>query len=285
MPRDAPHIAARALLLGAVAVALAAGPACRRASARATTSVQDAPDAGSGCGAARAPARGETFRTPGGRTFHVWTPTNYDPKVAHPLVVTYHGIGTDGLAFASWFKMEDHVEDAAIVVYPDANRGLWDLDGARDLDFFDALVDATSRAFCVDRARIHAFGFSYGAKMVHHLGCKRTGRLRAIAAGDGSWAAEEGCGSLPVLVTHRTRDDDELVGWGRGAMTRWLGHNGCAKTTTAPDALGCVAHDGCKKPVIWCEDTFYDATWPRDWNHTVREEHRDRVWRFFRDLR
>ena len=244
--------------------------------------------AGCGKAAKASPAAGDAKSvTVGGkkRTFLEYVPAGYDPQKNYPVVLTLHGIGATGTDMSQYIEMQTYVAGGAIVEFPDGEGGSWDLSGAKDLDFFDALVDATSRAFCVDRARIHAFGFSYGAKMVHHLGCKRTGRLRAIAAGDGSWAAEEGCGSLPVLVTHRTRDDDELVGWGRGAMTRWLGHNGCAKTTTAPDALGCVAHDGCKKPVIWCEDTFYDATWPRDWNHTVREEHRDRVWRFFRDLR
>ncbi len=271
--------------LGALGALAVGSGACRRATATVTTSVSAAPDGGDGCGGTRGVARGEAFRTASGRTFHVWTPTRYDGRTAYPLVIAYHGYGTDGRAFQSWFKMEDHVEDAAIVVYPNAKGGAWDLDGARDLDFFDAVVDAAAGAFCVDRARVHAFGFSFGAKMVHHLGCKRPGRLRAIAAGDGSWAADEGCGAVPVLVTHRTRDDDELLAWGRGAMTRWVGHNGCAKTTSAPDALGCVGYDGCAKPVVWCEDTFYDPTWKHTWNHTVREEHRDRVWAFFRDLR
>jgi len=203
-------------------------------------------------------------------------------------VLTFHGWKTNGRDFERWFKMEDHVEGAAFVVYPDSRGPLWDLTGNSDLDFTAQVIEAVSNAYCIDTSRVFALGFSYGAKLVHHLGCKRGDLVRAISGGDGSSRVESGCKRLPVLVTHRTRDPDERIEWGRDAASRWATANGCSDATDPTDAAhGCVAYRSCapNAGVTFCEDTHYDKTWPPDWNHTIREEYRDLTWTWFKSLR
>jgi poly(3-hydroxybutyrate) depolymerase len=237
-----------------------------------------------GCGKPQSSPRGLTLRTKGGRTFHVYGPAEYDPTRAYPVVFAFHGWESSGPEFQKWFKMEDHVASAAFTVYPDALAPGWDVARDRDLAFVSAMRVGLANAYCIDLARLYAFGFSYGGKFVHHLGCRRPDIIRAISVGDGSWghSEEASCKPLPVLVTHRTRDPDELIEWGRAAAEAWTRVDACAKDTDVTDAEhGCVTHRGCKAPVVVCEDTYFNASWPRDWNHTVREEYRDLTWRWF----
>jgi poly(3-hydroxybutyrate) depolymerase len=240
-----------------------------------------------GCGLTATVPRGTSYETRTGRTFHVWGPATYDPNHPYPLVLTFHGWYTNGRDFQRWFKMEEHVDGAAFTVYPDSKGATWDLGGSADLDFTADVIEAMTNAYCIDRTHVFALGFSYGGKLVHHLGCKRPDLVRAISVGDGSWAEEAGCRAVPVLVTHRTRDDDEQLAWGRYAAERWAKIDGCSRPPTEVDAAhGCVAYAGCKAPgsVTFCEDTHFDPTWPKEWNHTIRDEYRSLTWRWFTNV-
>lgn len=244
----------------------------------------DAAPSTPGCGTATSSPQGMSYTTKSGRTFHVWGPSKYEPARRYPVVLTFHGWYTNGRDFQKWFKMEDHVEGSAFTVYPDSKGPTWDLSGNQDLDFASDMVEALSNAYCIDRTRVFALGFSFGGKLVHHLGCKRPSLVRAISVGDGSWQQETGCRPIPVLVTHRTRDHDELVAWGREASQRWAKLEGCADAPEPSDLTkGCVAYRGCAPPgqVTFCEDTHFDSSWPKDWNHTIREEYRSLTWRWF----
>jgi poly(3-hydroxybutyrate) depolymerase len=246
-----------------------------------------------GCGKPAPVAPGVLVGTGGGRTFHVFPPRGYDPNAAYPVLFTYHGIDSNGGQFEEWFKMEDHVNGEAIVVYPDARKAsyggtAWELAGERDMIAFDDMRSAVAQSFCVDLTRIYAMGFSYGGKFVTALACMRPGILRAISSNDASWgnANEATCAAIPVLVTHRTNDPDELLEWGRSSAEAWARVNGCEgpKAVHATDeAHGCADYSGCRSKVTFCEDRYANPSWRREWNHTVREEYRDLVWRWLRE--
>ncbi len=241
-----------------------------------------------GCGIPRPAAVGATHTTPGGRTLHVWGPSGYDPGRAYPVVIVFHGWYANGRAHQSWFEMEKYVDNEAMTVYPDAINGLWDLDGTTDLVFFDEMVSVLSDTYCINPSRVLGFGFSYGGKFANHLGCKRAGYVKAISIGDGSWGGDGlRCGRLPVLVTHRTRDPDEFIQWGRDVANAWKVFNGCAANTTTEPTLNCTTNPTCRVPggpVTFCEDTFFDPAWPAQWNHTVREPYRSFTYRWFKAL-
>ncbi|MDB4938475.1 MAG: LpqC [Labilithrix sp.] len=243
-----------------------------------------------GCGAAHdnASTGGTTRTTRSGRTFHVWGPSSYDANRAYPIVVMFHGWYSKGRSLQKWFKMEEYVEGEAFTVYPDSKTSTWDFAGAEDTDFTAELLDAVAEEWCVDRARVLAFGFSYGARFVHHLGCKRPDLVRAIAAGGGSWDQEDGCASaLPVLVIHRSNDPTMRIAGGRESASRWAKVDGCSSATEERDAAhGCIAYRGCVGgAVTFCDDKHHDDSWPAGWNHTVREEYRALAWVWFQQLR
>jgi polyhydroxybutyrate depolymerase len=217
----------------------------------------------------------------------VWGPANYDPNVRYPVVLALHGWYADGPGHEAWFKLEDYTNNEALVVYPDAVGGLWDLVGNTDIAFFDDLVKQLGETYCINPASVLAFGFSYGGKFANHLGCRRAGNVKAIVVGDGSGGGDgQHCGRLPVLVTVRTHDTDERPEWGKAVAQSWSQLNQCGALSTTPDELNCVAYSTCKSPgaVTFCEDTFFEPTWPVAWNHTVRERYREFAWKWFKAL-
>jgi poly(3-hydroxybutyrate) depolymerase len=291
-----------------VIVALAtASPGCRRVEDDSAPSGDQAllppvagspihPDAGvrpasparsPGCALpARAAARGES-RARGGRTFHVWTPTSYESAKPYALVLAFHGWSSNGRDFQKWFLMEDHVRGEAIVVYPDAIGSAWDFRGDKELELFDSIVADIGGAYCLDPARTFAVGFSYGGRIVHHIGCHRSEALRGIAAGGSDWniAERTACGRVPVIVTHRTHDGSMSFEGGRTSAAKWAGVNGCGPGDVVTDArLGCRAYAGCAAPVAFCADAHFDPSWPKAWNHTVREGYLDLTWRWLAAL-
>ncbi len=217
------------------------------------------------------------------RSYVLYVPAGYDPSRAYPLVLVFHGIGADGAAMSQFVKMQEYAAGEAIVAFPDAVSGSWDVSGDQDLAFFDALTKSTGDTLCVNPQRVFALGFSYGAYMVNHLGCRRSAALRAIIPADGGFpGAASACGKTAALVYHRREDDDEAIANGVAARDKWLGINGCAKTSKPVtewglEGKGCVAYDGCPgaTPVLWCEDT---ATSP--YKHDLRDVYRVPMWKW-----
>ena len=255
------------------------------------------PTSSKACGTPRADAVQVDYTTPSGRTFHVWGPSGYDPNKTYPVVMVFHGIQASGVAHESWFKMEDYTQNEAFVVYPDAAgaNAYWDVNGDKDLLFFDEMVKQLGETYCIDPSRVLGYGFSYGGYFVDHLGCKRAGYVKAIGVGEGGTAGHVGCGRLPVLVTTRTHDHDEPPSHGLGVEAGWKTSNACGAAganvpQTDPNGgedMGyCRVHASCKSPgsLTYCEDTSFDAGWPTDWNHTVREYYRSYTYKWFKAL-
>ncbi|MFO0663055.1 MAG: hypothetical protein U0174_03840 [Polyangiaceae bacterium] len=246
------------------------------------------PTTSKGCGKSQPTMSGKEFTTGAGRKFYVWGPKNYDANKAYPVALTFHGLYASGPTFQSWFKMEDYVKNDGFTVYPSTNGNGWDINGNSDLQLFDDMVKMLGEEFCINPSRVLGFGFSHGGIFMSVLGCKRAGYVKAIAVGDGSHGGNDvGCGRLPVLITHRTKDPDEKIAWAYTNRDRWAALNGCSKDTKSVNTeLNCVAYQGCKAPgsLQFCEDTFFDPGWPAEWNHTVREPYRALTWQWFKDL-
>lgn len=236
-----------------------------------------------GCGKATERAKG-TDLAAGGRHFSLWGPAS--GTEAKPIVLAFHGWGSNGRQFQQWFEMEKRVEDEAYVVYPDADGPNWDYTGDKDIRFVIAMVEEVAASYCVDTSRVLAVGFSYGGRFVNHLGCRAPALVRGIVIAGSRWDAEETTcvAPIPVLVTHRTRDTTMPIAGGREAAERWAKLERC--TGTQPISNGCLAWTGCEAgAVTFCEDRHYDPEWPRSWNHTMRESYELLAWRWFEQLR
>ena len=246
------------------------------------------PKTSAGCGKAAnaSGAKGErrTVKAQGkDRTFVRFVPAGYSPSRAYPVVAVLHGVGATGAQMAEFVKMQEYAAGKAIVVFPDAASGQWDLNGDSDLLFFDAVREDLEANLCVNRQRVFAVGFSMGGFMTNHLGCKRSATIRAIVPADAGFPGSgAGCGKTAALVYHRTEDDVVTIDKGKAARDRWIGIDGCQKTSKPLDAFGfagkgCVAYDGCpaNTTVSWCEDTARTA-----YKHDLRDVYRTPIWQW-----
>lgn len=236
-----------------------------------------------GCGAGGGKAVGRAFSVEA-RKFFVWGPA--DDGHEKPIVLAFHGWGSNGRQFEEWFTMEKHVDQDTYVVYPDAQGDNWDYEGSRDIDFVTAMLDVMASTYCVDRRHVLALGFSYGGRFVNHLGCRAPSLVRGIVVAGSRWdSSETTCASpIPVLVVHRTHDETMPIRGGRDAAARWAKLLGC--TANRPIANGCIGYTGCQAgAVTFCEDLHFDPEWPESWNHTMREPYQDLAWQWFQQLR
>lgn len=262
----------------------------------------NAPLESPGCGKAATPSgpNGDvhTIQVNGGpRTFLVYVPANYNPHNNYPVVLAFHGIDAQGKDLEGFLPFQTYSMGTAIAVFPDAaqtspGQYRWDTSGDKDLLYFDAMLKSLEDTLCINERRIFVLGFSLGAYMVNHLGCKRSDVIRAFIPADGGFPdSPAACGKTTVLVYHRTEDDNESIANGRKARDNWLKINGCGSTskpimdfgfdTGTPDGPnGCVQYDGCPSntTVSWCEDMYVS---PQGYKHDLRQPYRVPMWNWF----
>jgi serine protease Do len=116
-------------------------------------------------------------------TYWVYVPENYDPNVAHAVLVWLHPVGKNKEKdfdnfWQSWqFPCEDqHI----ILICPksEAERGGWT---QSESEFVQETVKAVSDSYTVDRRRIIAHGMEQGGEMSFALGFRSRGLFRGVA--------------------------------------------------------------------------------------------------------
>ena len=210
------------------------------------------------------------------RTYHLRLPHTYDPNRAYPLVFRWHGSGGDGLSGGLDIELSS-VNDA-IVVGADGLNKEWVIGTrAHDLAFFDAMLGAVSKRYCIDRDRVFSYGFSDGGFITNDLACRRGEVLRASAAVAGGFWSGKCKGKAAVWFVHDTDDKVVPIAQGREARDRMLASNGCS-TNTVDEGDGCVRYKGCGvSPVVWCQSSGI--------GHSPRGDFvPPRVWKFFSEL-
>jgi poly(3-hydroxybutyrate) depolymerase len=218
------------------------------------------------------------------RYFLIYVPENYDPSKPLPLVFGIHGLDMNNVWAAhaqSGFQLIQATADQAILIFP---QGQGDPPGdqekwggissnwggpppnanatliAKDLAFFDALVEHATENYCVDTKRVFAVGFSQGGFMTNTLGCERASVFRALApvAGWGPLGSTPTCSdaSAAHALIQTQGDTDGTVTPALGQSTRdfWRARAGCTATTMPSSFSGCVEYQGCgaDTPVVYC---------------------------------
>lgn len=240
-----------------------------------------APNGGSGGGAAvvRTPGCGTPTTAPTGkfnpymldvggtsRQYFVHLPANYDPMRAYTLVFQFHGAGSTGTSTAIPIHTAAGA-DAIVVggtaeIHATEKRTQWQFSSATspDVAFFDAMLLAVGNAYCVDKSRVFAVGYSSGGWMCNLLGCVRPGVLRGYGVvagglgGGGKACAPEG---VAAWFLHDQDDPENAISGNQRARDRLLTVNGCSMTTLPVEPAPCVRYQGCRSglPVDWCQST------------------------------
>ncbi|MEX2159422.1 MAG: flexitail domain-containing putative surface protein [Dehalococcoidia bacterium] len=173
----------------------------------------------------------ETIATVDGtREYRLHVPPSYTGDDAVPLVLNFHGLGSNALAqevYSDLSTRADAVDGGFIVVYPQGlsdplpstHHNAWQIEAlSDDVAFTETLLDALESSLCIDPARVFSTGMSNGAMMSVRLACSLADRIAAVAPVAGAYDppmalnlnAAETCGAtrpVPLLAFHGTADD------------------------------------------------------------------------------
>jgi polyhydroxybutyrate depolymerase len=223
----------------------------------------------SGCGKTGAATGAQTVSMMVGgvqRSFIRFVPSTYAASKPMDLVLAFHGSGGTDDKTRTTFALESHANDKAIFVYPQGlpstdpafvgvNR--WDPKmGSKDYAFVDAILDAIESAYCIERDKVFAAGFSNGAEFTTMLGCYRGDVLRAIAtvAPGGTPIGTATCAGEVAVWGGVGTDDATHQAGATATRTHYVTADGCSSTAVATTPTGCQAYNGCRPeaPVVWC---------------------------------
>jgi polyhydroxybutyrate depolymerase len=186
-----------------------------------------APATGAGACAGATPGASDVVVARGGADHRVriFVPSALSALPA-PVVLNWHGLGSDGAQHARYSGYEELAEQQGFVAVHPTGVGdgggpaSWQLTpgpGARDdLAFADALIDELIANWCVDPGRIYSTGFSNGGFFTARLICERADRVAAAVSVSGL-THPDGCDPsrrVPYLAYHGT--DDTVVPYDGG---------------------------------------------------------------------
>jgi polyhydroxybutyrate depolymerase len=162
-----------------------------------------------------------------------------------PLIVAYHGYGSDGTHFARDSGLSTLGDQYGFaVVYPTSLGSQWAISGReRDVDLTADLLDRVASVSCVDHRRMYATGVSNGAGMAARVGCELSERFAALVLVAGGYRSLPPCHPdrpLSVLEIHGTSDTSvPYHGDGQGYdgavlpyITAWATRDRCGATPT-----------------------------------------------------
>ncbi len=183
----------------------------------------DGTSASAGCGAAASPGTTTVSMLSEGRDreYALVVPTGYDPDVATPLVLNWHGLGSNGpeqLTFTEYPALADN--EGFIVVAPTGipgpgeDRNSWELtedqDPTRsDLLLASEILDEVIASLCIDQDRVYSTGMSNGGYFSSVLACEMSDRIAAVATIAALTRADD-CSperAVPMIGFHGTEDD------------------------------------------------------------------------------
>ncbi len=194
------------------------------------------------------------------REYILYIPANYTGNNAVPLVLNFHGYGSNA-SEQMWYGDFRYIADTAgyIIIHPQGtlfngithwNVGGWTVGSTTDdIGFIDALIDSIVVNYNIELTRIYATGMSNGGFMSFLLASQLGEKIAAIASVSGSMTPETYNNSnpqhpTPILQIHGTSDgvvpyNGEI--WTLPideALQYWVNYNNCNETpaiTSLPD--------------------------------------------------
>ncbi len=151
----------------------------------------------------------------------VFVPSSFDPAALTPVVLNWHGLGSNGseqIALTAYNALAE--AEGFIVAYPTGipfpgtTNNSWELPGFEDPDrddlaFAGALIDDLVERFCADSNRIYSTGMSNGGFFTGLLVCELGDRV-AAAASIAGLSFPDDCvpdRAVPYIAFHGTADE------------------------------------------------------------------------------
>lgn len=219
------------------------------------------------------------------RTVKVHTPSGYTGASPLPLVLCFHGGGSDAQEQESLTGMSAKADSAGFfVAYPEGHldaasgrrsfadgRGTTAAEqaGVDDVAFASEIIDRIAASGNLDRTRVYATGISNGGLMSQRLGVQLSSRIAAIAPVAANLALPLASGfapQVPVAVVQFSGTADAYMPYAGGTIViggvpdptlgevtgaeadiaLWTNANGCDAVAVVTDPYGAdVTTDGC----------------------------------------
>ncbi len=186
------------------------------------------------------------------RTYVLHTPKSYRSDRPLPIVLAFHGYGSQGKDLAASSGLNDLADQQGfLVVYPDGLDRRWNLaqgfwSQVDDVGFVYTLIEHLTQIRAINSRRIYAMGVSNGGFLVQRLACDPSTPIAAfasvVATLPGQLQAE--CkSSKPVSMLMMNGTADRKVPWEGGRPPKvpygwilsvpdsiefWRQHNQCS---------------------------------------------------------
>jgi polyhydroxybutyrate depolymerase len=159
------------------------------------------------------------------RSYLVHVPEKYSGDKATPVVLVFHGAGTNAAIMVPFCGMNEEADEQGfIAVYPNGT-GIGILQtfnsggilGALaekqpdDVKFVSAMLDDLATVVNVDTKRVYATGISNGGMMCYRLAAELSDRIAAIAPVSGTMGIDEAKPKRPVPIMHFHGSADRVV--------------------------------------------------------------------------
>ena len=196
------------------------------------------------------------------RNYIVYIPEIYDGSSAVPLVLNFHGYGSNATQQMFYGDFRDIADtEGFLLVHPEGTLSngdqFWNVgfpgttsSTIDDVGFTEALIDELANSYAIDLDRVYATGMSNGGFMSFLLACQLSEKIAAVASVTGSMTPDtfNDCNAqhpTPVLQIHGTNDSvvpyDGNSIWTLpivDVVSYWVNYNNCdttPTTTTFPD--------------------------------------------------
>ncbi len=158
------------------------------------------------------------------RHYHLYLPKNYIPGSSRPLILNFHGYGSNASAEQNYTKFMPVADTAGfLIVYPEGtidgtgkqywNAGIPGLPQTPDdVAFVSSLIDALHTRYNINTNKVYATGLSNGGYMSYRLAWKLSDKIAAIASVSGSmgppdFAKCDPPRPIPIMEIHGTSDN------------------------------------------------------------------------------
>jgi poly(3-hydroxybutyrate) depolymerase len=226
-----------------------------------------------GCGKTRTLQNGRINITSNNtnRSYILRVPDNYNNQNAYRLIVGYHWLsgnatqvangGNGGSTDTPFYGLWNLAQNSTIFIAPEGLDAGWANSNGRDVAFTDAFLNQVQSNLCIDKSRIFATGFSYGAGMSYAIACARANVFRGVALYAGALISgcDGGNSPIPFFAAHGIDDNVLTIAQGRSVRDRFVSNNRCnAQNPLEPNRGSgthiCTSYQGCTSgyPVRWC---------------------------------
>ena len=194
------------------------------------------------------------------RDYILYIPELYDGSTAAPLVLNFHGYGSNAAQQMFYGDFRDIADtEGFLLVHPEGTTFIgdqfWNVgfpglsSNIDDVGFTEALIDELATLYAIDLDRVYATGMSNGGFMSFLLACQLSEKIAAVASVTGSMTQDtfDDCNAqhpTPVLQIHGTDDGVVLYNGNNlsipiaDVISYWVDFNNCETTpttTTLPD--------------------------------------------------